>query len=75
MTSPSSSLPTPQQVVVTELRRVDLIALVFHRDEIANQLLTAIADRMRAELGPRDCGCGGCDSCAQHALVDWIDPG
>lgn len=63
--------PTPRQVVLAELRGVDLIA----PEKMADRLLTAITDRMRVELGPRDCGCGGCDSCAQQALVDWLDPG
>lgn len=26
-------------------------------------------DIARVDLGPDDCGCGGCDSCAQHALL------
>ncbi|MBE4790905.1 hypothetical protein [Streptomyces caniscabiei] len=65
---------TPHQVVASELRRVDPIALLFQRDQVADRLLVAIADRMRDEAGGPDCSCGGCDSCAQHALIDWLDP-
>ncbi|MEW2567648.1 hypothetical protein [Streptomyces sp. NPDC047070] len=65
--------PTLHQVVVTELGRVDQIKLTFwDYDEAATQLLAAIAERLHAEIGPRDCDCGGCDSCAQHALVDCL---
>lgn len=67
--------PTLHQVVVAELGRVDKVRFAFgYHDEAATQLLATIAERLRAEIGPRDCGCGGCDSCAQHALVDWLDP-
>lgn len=43
-------------------------------DDIANLVLTVVTDLMRDEIGQPDCGCGGCDSCAQHALIDWLDP-
>lgn len=43
-------------------------------DDVADLLLATIADRARDEIGPSDCSCGGCDSCVQHALVDWLDP-
>jgi hypothetical protein len=71
-----SARPTVHQVVAAELGQVDLAKFTFgHHDEIAHQLLTAVAERMREEIEPASCGCGGCDSCAQHALVDWLDPG
>jgi hypothetical protein len=69
-----SDRSTPRQLVITELRRAGPIGFVFDSEKIADQLLAAIADRMRDEVGPRDCSCGGCDSCAQHALIDWLDP-
>ncbi|MEU5077091.1 hypothetical protein AB0G76_36915 [Streptomyces asoensis] len=65
---------TPRQLVVAELGRIDLIDFVFHREQAADQILAVIADRMRDEIGPNECGCGGCDSCVQHALLDWLDP-
>lgn len=63
---------TPHQVVLAELARIEAYHLAFRREETAQQLLAVIADRMRDEVGQR--GCGGCDSCAQHALIDWLDP-
>ncbi|MFF8034905.1 hypothetical protein [Streptomyces sp. NPDC016626] len=42
--------------------------------DVADVVLAAITDRLRDEIGPSDCSCGGCDSCVQHALVDWLDP-
>lgn len=34
--------------------------------------LTASIAAARARLGPDDCGCGGCDACAQHRLLDTM---
>lgn len=65
---------TPQQVVEAELRNVGPIEIVIQREEVAARVLSALADRMRDEVGPLDCGCGGCDHCSQHALIDWLDP-
>lgn len=70
----SDSAQTPQQVVESELRNVGPIEIVFQREEVATRVLTALAERMRSEVGPLDCGCGGCDHCSQHALIDWLDP-
>lgn len=39
---------------------------------LAPRVLNAAASAARAELGPDDCGCGGCDSCVQHRLLDRL---
>jgi hypothetical protein len=72
--APTNPPQTPRQVVEAELRQVAPIALVAQREQVADRLLAVIADRMRDEVGGPDCSCGGCDSCAQHALIDWLDP-
>ncbi|MFF1297936.1 MULTISPECIES: hypothetical protein [unclassified Streptomyces] len=43
-------------------------------EDIVDLILIAVVDALRAETGPAACGCGGCDACAQQALVDWLDP-
>jgi hypothetical protein len=45
-------------------------ALCFTADIDLQHAARVLQERHRAQLGLDDCGCGGCDSCAQQALVN-----
>lgn len=68
-------VPREQLAKVGEFfQRLGIETVCFAGDVDIEHAGRALQAHLRAQLGKDDCGCGGCDACAQVALVSSLAP-